>query len=81
MTLENMSQAFFIAGKEKRMTKATKKQRALTMSLVFVMVFSLLFPVSTDKVHAFTGKKGSTYEVVDGGQIWYGTGAGGSSTA
>ena len=61
------------------MTKATKKQRALTMSLVFVMVFSLLFPVSTDKVHAFTGKKGSTYEVVDGGQIWYGTGAGGSS--
>ena len=49
------------------------------MGLAFLMVFSVMFPAMTETAHAFSGKKGSTYEVVDGGQIWYGTGAGGSS--
>ena len=61
------------------MTKTTKKQKALTMGLVFVMILSLLIPAGTKTAKAFSGKKGSTYEVVEGGVIWYGTGNGASS--
>ena len=58
-----------------------KFKRAVVMVLAFVMVFGTVIPMTTQKAHAFNGKKGSSYTVTDGGQITYGSGAGGYSNS
>jgi len=60
---------------------ADKLKRFLTMALAFVMVFGAMMPLSTERAHAFSGKVGSKYTVHDGGQITYGSGAGGYSNS
>ena len=57
-------------------------KRILTMGMAVLMVFSLIVPMITDPSYAaFTGKKGSKYNVWDGGQITYGSGSGGYSNS
>ena len=54
----------------------------LTLGIAMVMVFTAVLPlVSQDAYAAFSGKKGSQYNVWDGGQITYGSGAGGYSNS
>ena len=57
-------------------------KRILTMTFAFVMALTAIMPfVTQDSYAAFTGKKGSKYTVHDGGQITYGSGAGGYSNS
>ena len=57
-------------------------KRILTMGMTILMIFSLIVPMITDPSYAaFTGKKGSKYNVWDGGQITYGSGSGGYSNS
>lgn len=54
----------------------------LTLGIAMVMVFTAVLPlISQDAYAAFSGKKGSQYNVWDGGQITYGSGAGGYSNS
>lgn len=54
----------------------------LTLGIAMIMVFTAVLPlISQDAYAAFSGKKGSQYNVWDGGQITYGSGAGGYSNS
>ena len=54
---------------------------AMSLGLVFLMVFTVMLPFVTTEASAFSGKKGSKYTVWDGGQITYGSGSGGYSNS
>ena len=58
-------------------------RRLLTMTLALVMVLGAAIPLITQEASAkgFSGKKGSTYTVTDGGRITYGSGEGGYSNS
>ena len=56
-------------------------KRLLTMTLALVMVLGTAMPLVTQEASAFSGKVGSKYTVHDGGQITYGSGAGGYSNS
>ena len=54
----------------------------LTMSIAVMMMLTAVLPlVSQNAYAAFSGKKGSQYNVWDGGQITYGSGSGGYSNS
>lgn len=57
--------------------------KSLSLGIAILMVFTVLLPLVTENAAAagFSGKKGSKYTVWDGGQITYGSGAGGYSNS
>ena len=66
---------------ENKLTGAFK--RLVTVTLALVMVLGTAMPLMTQTADAkgFSGKKGSQYNVTDGGRITYGSGDGGYSNS
>ena len=61
--------------------RKTLAGKILSTGLGVMLVLSFLLPLVTQPVSAFSGKKGSTYVVTDGGRITYGSGEGGYSNS
>lgn len=68
---------------EKRFKNISRAGSRLSACLAVLMVFSMILSLTTQTAAAkgFSGKKGSQYTVYDGGQITYGSGAGGYSNS
>ncbi|OLR55221.1 hypothetical protein BHK98_03570 [Hornefia porci] len=58
-----------------------KFKQLLTIAFASMMVLGSALPAVTETASAFTGKVGSSYTVIDGGRITYGSGDGGYSNS
>ncbi|MBO4235492.1 MAG: hypothetical protein J5928_03500, partial [Firmicutes bacterium] len=63
------------------MRKNKRFEKVLSIAMALLVALGAVLPWTAETAYAFDGKKGSTYTVYAGGQIWYGSGDGGYSNS